>query len=405
MTTAGRLPRKVLHVMNAAGGGAALSTLALIRELEKAGVRACVVCHDAGTAEEKEAVRDAVRGEVEFTHLFWWNRKIRADLWKRPALEVLQWLRTRGRLGSVGSVALAARRWGAELVHTNTILTPEGGNAARLLGLPHVWHVRELTGPDDPFQLPLHGAALAKYLCEHASTVVANSAASAAPLRAWLPAGRLVVIPNGIDLFAFERIAPRSVGTPVVAMLGNLTSRTKKHGLFVEAAKRTTGAEFRLYGHAPAPGSDAYADAVRAQCADAGVRVMGFTAAEAALREVDIVVHPADNESFGRTVVEAMAAGLPVVGARGGGVAETVADQETGLLFAPDSAEHLAQHLAALIRDPALRRRLGQAGRARARASYSLDSHAKRVGAVYQEALAAPLESGWTTLTLLGGLA
>ena len=43
-------------------------------------------------------------------------------------------------------------------------------------------------------------------------------------------------------------------------------------------------------------------------------------------------VHPADNESFGRIVVEAMAAGLPVVGVRGGGVGEIVVDGETGLL-------------------------------------------------------------------------
>ncbi len=73
---------------------------------------------------------------------------------------------------------------------------------------------------------------------------------------------------------------------------------------------------------------------------------MGFVSAEQAMAELDILVHPAGNESFGRTAVEAMAAGLPVVGVAGGGIGETVVDGETGFLAPPDSVSALAARIA-----------------------------------------------------------
>ncbi len=66
----------MLHIFNSAGGGAALSTLGLIGALRQQGIEACAVCHDAGTLEERAALREATRGEVMFTPLYWWNRKI-----------------------------------------------------------------------------------------------------------------------------------------------------------------------------------------------------------------------------------------------------------------------------------------------------------------------------------------
>ena len=55
--------------------------------------------------------------------------------------------------------------------------------------------------------------------------------------------------------------------------------------------------------------------------------------------EVDVLVHPAESESFGRVIVEGMAAGLPVVGVAAGGVGEIVRHEETGLLVPPGAAD------------------------------------------------------------------
>ena len=66
MTSPSIQPRKVLHVMNTAGGGAAMSTLGLIDGLRRRGVQSCVVCHTSGSRDDMRAVADAVPGGVRF---------------------------------------------------------------------------------------------------------------------------------------------------------------------------------------------------------------------------------------------------------------------------------------------------------------------------------------------------
>jgi len=85
----------------------------------------------------------------------------------------------------------------------------------------------------------------------------------------------------------------------------------------------------------------------------------------------DVVVLASETEGFSNSLVQAMALGKPVVACRVGGNPEAVADEQTGLLVAPKNPAALAGALARLARDPALRRRLGEAGRARARECFT----------------------------------
>jgi predicted O-methyltransferase YrrM len=81
-------------------------------------------------------------------------------------------------------------------------------------------------------------------------------------------------------------------------------------------------------------------------------------------RAADVLVFPTiAQEALGRTAVEAMAAGLPVVASRIGGLPFTVADGATGLLCEPGDPDDLARKLETLLDDPELRARMGQAGR------------------------------------------
>ena len=83
-------------------------------------------------------------------------------------------------------------------------------------------------------------------------------------------------------------------------------------------------------------------------------------------READICLVPTiAQDSLSRTSVEAMASGIPVVASRIGGLPYTVTDSVTGLLFEPGDPVDLARQIAPLLDDPALRRRMGLAGRQR----------------------------------------
>ena len=73
--------------------------------------------------------------------------------------------------------------------------------------------------------------------------------------------------------------------------------------------------------------------------------------------------HAGSVEGFGIVYLEASASGLPVVAASSGGAAEAVLENETGLLVPPDDPQTLAHALLRLLNDPALRQRMGRAGR------------------------------------------
>ncbi len=86
----------------------------------------------------------------------------------------------------------------------------------------------------------------------------------------------------------------------------------------------------------------------------------------ALMAESQVFCLPTEHEAFGLVFVEAMAAGLPVVAVRSGGVPEVVVDGVTGLLSEPGDLAALAANLARLLAEPHLRRQMGEAGRARA---------------------------------------
>lgn len=388
-------PRHVLHVMNGPTGGAPLTTLGLIDGLASDGIRSSVVCHDAGTAEEQDAVREAVDGRATFTTLEWWNRKNRAPAWKRPALAARQLVRTGAGRRSTDVVATFAGRVGADLVHTNTILTPEGSRAARRLGLPHVWHVRELVGPGQPFRFWGEGPRLRRRLEEGADAVICNSHVAARCLGSVVGPLELRVVHNGIDVDAFGACTPRARPSPVVVgMVANVTTRWKRHDHFIRAAAafdRALDARFRIYGHLPDAG-DPYLRDLRDLASRTGVEdrldwVGHVGDPVEVMADLDVLVHPATAESFGRIAVEAMAAGRPVVGVDSGGLAEIVRTGETGYLAPPDDPAELARRAEDLVRDERLRISLGAAGRAAARADFSLGTMTDGVVRVYESVL------------------
>lgn len=387
-----RLPKCVLHVMNSASGGAAVSTLDLIRINRAQGIDSVVVCNQAGLPEDLQRVRDAVDGRALFRPLYWMNRKIRSPLWKRPAIEAYQWWRTGGTLRSTRDVVEFASKHGADLIHTNTILTPEGGKAARRLGLPHVWHVRELIGPGAPFRFYRPGRMFGRYLERLSTLVVANSQTTADKLRNMVSSDVLRVVPNGIDVHRFSRVRAADTKPVVVAMAANLT-QWKKHHLFIEAAALVDPSlpvEFRLYGHIPpTPELQAPLHALIAKHGlESRLKLMGFVGdPRRVMGEIDVLAHTTDQESFGRVFVEAMAASLPVIAMRGGAAPEIVVDGVTGLLATPDSAIEVARHIERIVRDPELRLRLGQAGRERAVQEFSLERCVEGMRNVYREAM------------------
>ncbi len=106
-----------------------------------------------------------------------------------------------------------------------------------------------------------------------------------------------------------------------------------------------------------------------------------------AVASMDVLFNPSVTETFGNVTAEAMAAGVPVLAARATGAVDLVADGETGFLVPPRDVAAYAEALARLSADPALRRRMGEAGHARV-ADYRWEVVNEAVLRAYREVMA-----------------
>lgn len=105
----------------------------------------------------------------------------------------------------------------------------------------------------------------------------------------------------------------------------------------------------------------------------------------ALLASIDIFAMPSLSEGLGVAVLEAMAAGKPVIASAVGGLKESVIDGVTGFSVPPMNSQALAEGIAKLISNPTMAAEFGSAGRARVRAEYSLENMARGNEALYYE--------------------
>jgi glycosyltransferase involved in cell wall biosynthesis len=108
------------------------------------------------------------------------------------------------------------------------------------------------------------------------------------------------------------------------------------------------------------------------------------------LGEIDLLVHPANQEPFGRVLLEASAAGIPIVATDVGGTAEIVIDRVTGRLVPPRNPAAIAEAILQLLADANAAQRLGDQARDRALNHFSIAIAAQHLGNFWQEVLAVP---------------
>jgi glycosyltransferase involved in cell wall biosynthesis len=106
-----------------------------------------------------------------------------------------------------------------------------------------------------------------------------------------------------------------------------------------------------------------------------------------AVAGLDVLWHPAKSEGLGTAVIDAMALGVPPIAFAVGGLPEVIEDRKSGLLAPPGDMQAFARAAAELITDEALRRRLGEGARLRAR-EFDVKRMIERTAEVYQRVIA-----------------
>ena len=256
-----------------------------------------------------------------------------------------------------------------QVVHSNTTAVLAGVLAARLCGVPHVWHVHEITTRPRWFA---RGMALCVGLLTQRAVFVSAATRDHMCALSERVRSKAVVIHNGIDGGRATAGVPGVVRAEcgwsaqqvVVGMLGRI-NWWKGQGALLDAvallAPQHPALRLLMVGGVY-DGEEGLRDTLLARIQEHGlghsVVVQDFRPDIGnVLADIDIFVLPStEPDPFPTVVLEAMAAGKPIVAFRHGGVCEMVADGHSGLLCTPGSAAELAAAIERLLRSPELRR-------------------------------------------------
>lgn len=204
---------------------------------------------------------------------------------------------------------------------------------------------------------------------------------------------RIRVIPNGVNLAEFGEPSarPESRSSITILYVGRLYAAQKGLESLVRAVAllpRSISVQVRFAGE-----DWGGAGLIRSLAARLGVRdrivLLGKLDRPSLLGEyarADVFVLPSLFEPFGIVLLEAMAAGLPIVATRVGGIPEIVSEGRSGLLVEPGEPAQLAEGIQRLCQDERLRRSMGKEGREIA-CAYSWDTIAEQTKVVYSQAL------------------
>ncbi len=348
-----RRPRILILITLAETGGAQSYVAGLLPGLEG---RFDVIVAAHGDGPLREASRAAGARFVPLRH-------VRRPL--HPARDVL---------GLVELVVLM-RRAAPDIVHANSSKAGVLGRlAAAVAGVPiriftvHGWAFSASSGVvsllyrwADRLMAPLTTLTICVAERERTSGLAARTCI----------ADRTVVIPNAVDVGAVPQ-ARHDGGRPLIVAVGRL-AEPKDALTLVRALAAVPGRPFTALLVGDGPDRPSVAVEVRRLGLQDAVALAGTRDdVPELLARSDVFALSSRSEGAPISILEAMAAGLPVVSSRVGGVPELVVDGETGLLVPPGDPEAMAVALGRLVADADLRHRLGAAGRERAQRCFDL---------------------------------
>lgn len=293
---------------------------------------------------------------------------------------------------AIRRVVAAVRNHGAEVVHSHTPKASAILGMARRLGLP----APHVTTRRTAFPVSGYGRGIRAGWAYGGGLdgLIAISQAAAHPV---LAAGgrprRLAIIPSGVEPAAatgggvvWPPFLPEGLRRRVlVGCVASLVPE-KGVGVLLRAWRRVarSGVDAALVIAGEGPQRPALADEIAAFGLDDRVHLCGWIDEPESLHpHLSMLVHPALVEALGNAVLEAMAAGVPVIAAATGGLPEVLASGRAGVLVPPRDPVRLAAAILDLLDDDARARRLAAAARRRASEVYGIDRVATAIEGFY----------------------
>ncbi|WP_129127973.1 glycosyltransferase family 4 protein [Geomonas oryzae] len=285
-----------------------------------------------------------------------------------------------------------------DVVYTNTITKIAGAIAAEVAGVPHVYHVREVL-KDHPLKSPFSDRTTFTLIAALSDHIITNSRYVARQFQGICSPDKITTVYNAVDTSCFETVPPEEnrlkrelslpAEMPLIGIIGTV-HRHKNHEELIRALGIMQ--EHNVPGHLLVIGikdkeySDYLETIIDSLNISQRVHFLDFRDDMPQVHHaLDLLVVASLGEPFGRTTIEAMAAGKPVIATNAGASPEIIEDMVTGILVPLGAPERMADAIAKLIQDPQLARDMGMRGRERGKQFFSPGSYVNGVTAVIEE--------------------
>ncbi|WP_422450372.1 MULTISPECIES: glycosyltransferase [unclassified Endozoicomonas] len=345
--------------------GGERSFLDMARAVDQAGYQLVITLPEQGSREYLDALLEYASTAIVFPYLWWHGKRAVNERASRDFEAILD-------------------AYGVDLVHVNTLVLREPLLAARNKQVPGLVHVRELPGFDPALceGLGAEPDQIRSNILNWADGFIVNSQCTQRYIN---QPERCSLLYNTVDASAFN--APP--GPKAEVRFALVSSNIPKKGLddFVTLARRAEGhianARFILIG----PDNE-HIEALRA-CATlpANLVIAGYSQTpQQALNQADVILNLSSfQESFGRTIAEAMASGRPVIGYRWGALPELIDNGVNGFLVHLGDIEGLLRRVAILAEDPELLLAMGKAGRKKVVSHFGFTRFAETLKTIYDQ--------------------
>lgn len=284
-------------------------------------------------------------------------------------------------LATAWKLSKIIREWKPEIVHAHDPHAVSMASLAMSFSAPDP-RPKTIASRRVDFHLQSHAFSQWKYR-QVDGFIAASHAIKQILVSDGIPAGRIEVVHDGIDV---EKIQHRPVidvhaeywlphGVPVIVNVGALVGH-KGQKYLIEAMplvlREVPDAHLIIFGEGDL--RSPLEKQIKQLSLAKRVLLPGFREDVMSLmKSADLFVMSSVTEGLGSAVLDAMAMGHAVVGTRAGGIPEAVVPDETGLLVEPADAKALAAAIVRLLKDAALRKQLGEAGRARVTEHFGVD--------------------------------
>jgi len=309
-------------------------------------------------------------------------------------LALVSWLYLPAR---IVLLTLLMRRQRIDLTYTNTATIIDGALAARLCGIPHIWHLREAVENNSDLTSPLPVGWLPGFTLSHSDAVIVNSADLARRLFGDAPSSEVKIVHNGIDPASYQAdqsepaLPSLPAETRLAAVCGALQER-KDILTYIRSAAHLRDSHPDLHHLIIGQGHANYLSRIEEEIVKheltGRVHLLGYRDdLPALLSRINVLVSTAVHEPFGRTLIEAMAAGKPVVATRSGGPEEIIVNGESGFLVDVSDDAAIAERISRLLDDDTLYTMISRAARTRVANNFDIKVCIRKIEQIFDQAL------------------